>query len=80
MSEQPHYLQRFTYAGATETIEGAIPHLELMWDGGTMLCPVRIKPTGARDGRPTITGVGRPERDARGCLVFALPGGRKTTR
>jgi len=74
MGSQPSANHR-TYAGSTETTEGVIHHIRVTWGGGTLLAPVRVQ-SGAM-GTGEMKGLRRPERDERGRLVYALPGGGK---
>jgi hypothetical protein len=66
----------------TETAEGFIPHLEVMYDGGMIIAPVKlaVRPQQSVRGKGivykhTMTGnLPTPMRIGSG-LVFALPGG-----
>lgn len=61
------------------TREGAIPHLLVVTDAGTLLAPVKLQPNDAGKVRMSKNGNGLARYPApmrrNGRLVFALPGG-----
>lgn len=59
----------FNTSAGTHTRDGLIPHLELLWDGGTLHAPVKVNPPRRGEELP------RPQIDRFGKVLFALPGG-----
>ena len=55
---------------ATETVEGPIPHLHILWHGYAIDAPVKIEHRSRHVHR-----LPRPLRTPEGELIYALPGG-----
>lgn len=65
MKREPSYTQ----IGQTDTLDGPIPHLRIVHEGGVLLAPVKL----VIDTR-NCHGLCRPKRQGEK-LVYALPGG-----
>lgn len=62
-----------THTGATLTVEGYIPHIEVFTDAGIIHAPVKVTGEMRRDRNEKIPMPVPLRRDGR--LVYALPGG-----
>lgn len=72
MSRTKYYTQH-TVIGCTDTVEGDIPHAPVEFCGLRIEAPVVVE--SSRHGRGNV----RPVRNRRWQLLYALPGGYRTT-
>ena len=58
-------------SNATETLDGPIPHLRMLWNGQEIYAPVKVQ----RRSHRTMDSLPRPMRTPDGELIYALPMG-----
>ena len=54
---------------ATDTLEGPIPHLRVLWCGYAIDAPVKVY----KRASPTFNSLPKPRRTKEGAFVYALP-------